>query len=399
MLWLAIASVMGTTACSGGDDSAPAGNDALGTVQVALTSTGAGNVSYKLSNAVFEVTNPFVSPPVDITVSGDDPMLNISLAPSVFSFDYQITLQDGWTLSAVNPDGTETPLAATVVTSFIPFTIKPQRTTPITFQFKASEQVITMGDGTASVKINVDDTLIDDFEDGDGFIAPLGGRNGAWFTFNDGTGTQTPPPFSPVLPEVVDTSANFVLHMTATGFAPAGPLPDGSFAFGAGVGTNMVTDLNTFLPIPYDASKYGGINFTFTTRTGFSAPVQVSFLVATTDTAPIAQGGTCDPSTQVCNDDFGFVGFVPPGDFTFSGGFLWSQLRQQGFGTPATFDPSKILTIKWIVQFPNFGQTSGADNVDFTLDDVTFTPGGVPSTPVRRAAPSASTGPSPSWGP
>ena len=90
---------------------------------------------------------------------------------------------------------------------------------------------------------------------------------------------------------------------------------------------------------------------------------------------------------------------MPPGDFTFSGGFLWSQLRQQGFGTPATFDPSKILTIKWIVQFPNFGQTSGADNVDFTLDDVTFTPGGVPSTPVRRAAPSASTGPSPSWGP
>jgi hypothetical protein len=187
---------------------------------------------------------------------------------------------------------------------------------------------------------------------------------------------------------VVDTSAEFRMHVTGTGFAPQGPLPDGSFAFGAGVGTVLLFDTNAGKPLPYDASKYGGIAFSFRTVSGQRSPLLVSFLVATTATAPIDQGGNCDPATQVCDDDFGFVGTVPPGEFGFSGGFSWGELRQQGFGTPATFDPATILNIKWIMAFPNFGQTAADDNFDFQLDDVTFTLAG--SLAGSRAAAGAS---------
>jgi hypothetical protein len=361
----------GAAGCSGGQPTGSWKNTAVGTVQVALTGTAPSGASYRLDNAVFEISNFSVFPPTDIVVSGDDPTLNIDLPPSNFPFDYQIFLHDGWTLNAVNADGSEIPLGATLLNNFIPFTIKSGRTTPITFQFKASEVVITTGNGTASVRVSVDDTLIDDFEDGDGLIAPLGGRNGAWFTFNDGTGTQTPAPGTPVVPVVVDTSANFLLDMTGSGFAPQGPLPSGGFAFGAGVGASLLFDPVANKPLPYDASKYTGIDFTFQTNSGsMNFPMQVSFFVATSATTPVDQGGTC---TGVCNDDFGFVGFVPPGQFFFSGGFTWDQLTQQGFGDPATFDPATIINIKWIVAFPNFGQPPSDNSFDFRLDDVTFT--------------------------
>jgi uncharacterized membrane protein YgcG len=367
----------GTAGCSNGKDPGSWQSADVGTLQVALTASAPSGTTYHLANAVFEVTQFSVFPPVDLVVSGDDPTLRIDLAPSVFPFDYQIVLRDGWTLNEVNADGSEQPLGATLLTNFISFTIKPARTTPITFQFKASEQVITTGNGTANVTVAVDDTLIDDFEDGDGLIAPLGGRGGGWFTFNDGTGTQTPAPGTPVLPEVLDTSANFLLHTTGSGFAPQGPLPDGSFAFGAAVGTNLRFDPTTGQVLPYDGSKYAGINFTFSTKSGPNFPLQVSFFVATSATTPVDQGGTC---ISACFDDFGFVGFVPPGDFSFTGGFSWGQLTQQGFGTPVTFDPATIITLKWQVAFPNFGQSASDDSFDFRLDDVTFTSSLFPTT-------------------
>ena len=378
----------GMVACAGGGSSGGDWqNSDLGRLQVALTATAPSGAAYSLSNATFDVTNFFVSPPINLTVSGDDdPNLRIDLPPSAFPFDYQITLRDGWTLSSVNADGSLTPLGAKLFTSSIAFTIKPQRTTPIAFQFKASEQVITMGNGTASVTAVVDDSLIDDFEDGDALLAPLGGRNGVWFTFNDGTGTETPAPSSPVVPEVTDTSAEMRLHVTGAGFAPQGPLPDGGFAYGAGVGAVLVIDPSGKV-LPYDGSKYGGIAFSFNTVSGQNFPLQVGFAVATTATTPIDEGGTCDPATQVCNDDFGFVGFVPPGQFGFSGGFSWSELRQQGFGTPVAFDPATILNIKWIMSFPNFGQTPADDAFDFQLDDVTFTLPGALTASRAAAAP------------
>jgi hypothetical protein len=370
----------GGAGCSAGHDPARESTGQTGTLAVALTGSAPSGVGYHLSNAVFEVTNFAVFPPVDTIASGDNPSLQIDLAPSVFAFDYQVSLHDGWTLSEVNADGSETPVSATLLTNFISFTIKPQRTTPVSFQFKAAEQVITTGDGAAAIAVNVDDTLIDDFEDGDGLLAPIGGRNGAWFTFNDGSGVQTPAPGSAVVPEVLDTSGSFLLHTTGSGFAVLGsPLANGGTAFGAGAGATLLFDRATGRALPYNGLQYSGVRFTFFTRSPPTFPLQVSFLVATSATTPPEFGGTC---TAGCFDDFGFVGQVVPGDFTFSGGFTWDQLRQAGFGTPVAFDPSTIINLKWIVAFPNFGQDASADSFDFRLDDVAFLPPtGLPAPP------------------
>ena len=283
------------------------GREPLGTLQLPLISTTPAGTTYRLSNATFVIVNGSVG--VSILVSGDDPTLTVELPPSLFSFDYQVSLQDGWTLSVVEPGGTERPISATLLNNFQAFTIRSQRTTPVTFQFKAGSSVVTFGDGALSISILVDDTTIDDFEDGDGLIVPIGGRSGAWFTFNDGTGTQTPPPGAPIVPEVLAADASYVLHETGTGFAPVGELPDGSFAFGAGLGVHLRHDDATGLPLPYDASGYEGIGFSF--RYAFPSAVSffqiLGFYVATSATTPVAEGGTC---TASCYDDYSFVGDI-----------------------------------------------------------------------------------------
>jgi hypothetical protein len=363
----------GAVGCSGGHDHGQNSTGQTGTLTVALTGSAASGAPYHLAHAVFEITNFFVFPAIDMVVPADDPTLKVELPPSVFPFDYQISLHDGWALDAVKADGTEQPVHADLLNNFIPFTIKPQRTTPVVFPFKAGEDVVTVGNGSVGVSISVDDTLIDDFEDGDGAIAPISGRNGVWYVFNDGSGTETPAPGTPVLPEVLDTSANELLRVTGSGFAPLGTLlPDGvNFAYGAGVGAFFVFDPAAGHVVPYDASKYSGIQFTFSTKSSADVPLQVGFSIATAATTPVEQGGTC---TSGCYDNFGFVGFVPPGDFTFTGGFSWGQLTQQGFGTPATFDPATVLSIQWVMAFPNVGQPASADVFDFRIDDVAFLP-------------------------
>jgi len=359
--------------CSGGADrsaiDAADGVQRAGVLQIPLTATATSGTLYRLSNAVFEITNPFVSPPVFLEVPADEDTLTVELPPSVFDFDYSVFLRDGWELREVAADGSERAVSATL-TSFNPtsFTIRAQRTTPITYQFRANSTVVTTGDGAVSISVSVDDSLIDDFEDGDGAVLAIGGRNGAWFTFNDGTGVQTPAPDTELLPEVLDASANFVLHTAGEGFSSLAPQPDGSIPFGAGVGAVLSVD-STGFELPYDASGYAGIGFDFSISFPSSTPVQLAFLVGTSATTPVELGGTC---TDACFDDFGFVGTVPFSPFSFSGVLPFEALTQGGFGTPATFDPATILSVKWIIAFPDFGQSAAANRFDFQLDNVSF---------------------------
>ncbi|HTV21125.1 MAG TPA: hypothetical protein VMG12_20710 [Polyangiaceae bacterium] len=373
LLACAVTGLSAITGCSGGTDTsaieAGDGVQRAGALQIPLTATAPSGVVYRLSNAVFEITNPFVFPPVSLEVPADDDTLTVELPPSVFDFDYSVFLRDGWELREVAADGSERVVNATLA-SFNPtsFTIRAQRTTPLTYQFRASSGVITTGDGAVSIDVAVDDSLIDDFEDGDGDLVAIGGRNGAWFTFNDGTGVQTPAPDTELLPEVVDASANFVLHTTAQGFASQGSLPDGA-AFGVGVGAVLAVDPATAVEVPYDASGYSGIGFTFTISFPSSTPIQLAFLLGTSATTPVEEGGTC---TEGCYDDFGFVGSVPFSPFTFSGVLPFEALTQGGFGTPATFDPATLLFVKWIVAFPDAGQPVSANRFDLQLDDIAF---------------------------
>lgn len=390
--------LLGAAGCLGGRDVSvldadlgPADTVAVtGTLQLPLTAASPSGAGYRLRNARFAITNPFVDPPVDSVVSGDSDLLSVELPPSAFAFDYTIALQDGWTLVEIGPDGKEHPVASTLDgSSFQSFTIKSARVTPITYQFVASGTQVATGNGSVAVRVAVDDTAIDDFEDGDGDLIAIARRNGSWFTFNDGTGVETPAPDSPVLPEVVDASANRLLHVTGQNFSPAVPLPDGGFAFGAGVGVDLRVDPETQLALPYDASGYDGMRFDYTLSFSASTQVGLSFLVATSATTPVEEGGTC---TTGCSDDFGVFGVLPFSPFSFSSSFSWDQLTQQGFGTPVAFDPRTILAFKWIVAFPDVGQGVSANDFDLQLDNVSFTAPAV-SAPSAAPPPAASGAP------
>jgi len=354
---------------------------ATGTLQLPLTAASPSGAAYRLRNAHFAITNPFVEPPVETVVSGDSDVLSVELPLSAFAFDYTIALQDGWALVEIGPDGKDHQVAATLDgASAQSFTIKSARVTPITYQFVAEGTRIGTGTGSVAVRVTVDDTAIDDFEDGDGDLIPIAGRNGSWFTFNDGTGIETPAPDSPVLPEVLDASANSVLHVTGQNFSPAVALPDGGFAFGAGVGVLLRVDPENQRALPYDASGYDGMRFDTTTSFPATTQLRLSFLVATSATTPVEEGGTCSTG---CSDDFGIFGVLPFSPFSFSSSFSWDQLTQQGFGTPVAFDPKTILAFKWIVAFPDAGQGASANDFDLQLDNMSFT------APVSSAPPAA----------
>jgi hypothetical protein len=351
-----------------------------GTVQIALTASTPGGTVYRVEGATFEIYN-FAGACASFlcaTVPGDDPTVTVDLAPSVFPGDYTISLDPGWTVSRVAADGTETPVPATLLTNGTSFTIKPGRTTPVVFQFQIGDEVATTGDGSVSVTPQFLETLIDDFEDGDSQLAPFGGRNGVWTAFNDGSGVETPPA-GPVLPEVLDTTANEQLHLTGSGFGAAGrPLPDGTFSYGAGVYANFVVDPTTGLPQPYNVSAYSGIAFTLVMRTPPTVPFVVAFFLQTQASVSIAAGGTC---VAGCFDGFGTdVPFFPDGSgtSTFQGVIPWESLHQSGFGVPVPFDLTTVMSIDWLVSFPDEGQAPTSDVFDFRLDDVYFAPGGFP---------------------
>ena len=395
-----VALLLGGAGCLGGKDVSLIDGElnpadlapvTTGILQLPLTAAAPSGTTYHLRNAHFAITNPFVDPPVDTVVSGDSDVLSVELPPSAFPFDYTIALQDGWSLVQTGADGQDVPVDATLDGSaYQSFTIRAARATPITYQFVAGGAHIGTGNGSVAVHVAVNDTLIDDFEDGDGNLVAIANRNGSWFTFNDGTGIESPAPGSPVLPEVLDASANFVLHVTGNDFSPALTLPDGSFAFGAGLGVVLHVDPATQVALPYDASGYDGMHFDFTVSFPATTQVRISFLVATSATTPVAEGGTC---TANCSDDYGIFGVLPSSPFSLATNFSWGQLTQQGFGTPVPFDPKTVLAFKWLLSFPDSGQGASANDFDFQLDNVTFTQP-VASAP-SAAQPSSAQSPAP----
>ncbi len=338
-----------------------------GKVSIALTASGASGTTYRLVSPSFLITGNYPST-FSALLTGDAPTLEQALAPG----GYLIQLINGYTLNQIAPDGTETPVPATLESQNpLAFGIRSQHVTPVSFQFKVGGTVVATGDGTVTVGATVDDGLIDDFEDGEGHIANIAGRSGTWFTFNDGTGTQTPVPMSSIVPEVDPYSTNFFLRSTGTGFATGNGSPN---IYGAGVGADLLEVAGG--PVPYDASKYGGIVFSYSLSSA-SYAAQIRFNVGTSATTPLEFGGTC---TVGCYDDFGFTLAYPSYYYcsSYSGSLCtvtvpFSQLTQVGFGTPATFDPATVLMVKWGISWPySYTYPPTTNSFDFKLDDVSL---------------------------
>ncbi|WP_437585573.1 hypothetical protein [Sorangium sp. So ce1000] len=174
--------------------------------------------------------------------------------------------------------------------------------------------------------------LIEDFEDGDFFSSPPYASSvppftGPWVTYSDGT-------IPPI--DVFPVPGPF----SATALAAYSPgVPSAS---GAGV-------MLPFDTWPVDLSAFQGIRFNIR---GQGLPVR--FDVGTLLTTP--EGGFC----SACYDGHGIDLWAGPEWVTVE--LHWWDLRQQGWGTPAPFEPWRAMNLSW--------RAVGGQPLGIEIDDV-----------------------------
>ena len=180
--------------------------------------------------------------------------------------------------------------------------------------------------------------LLDDFDDGDRFFR-AGPINGSWYLVSDATaGTLNPSSDDelPTKPGANDSAG--ALHVSGSGFT----------SWGAGIQGGLNID---------------GCYVDLTAQTGVSFYARGSgtllFSVATKQTIPTADGGTC---IGTCYDNFEFAIVLTNTWKSYS--VPWSMLHQAGWGTAATF---RLNQIKYL-QFSFAAGTS----LDLYLDEVSF---------------------------
>jgi hypothetical protein len=192
------------------------------------------------------------------------------------------------------------------------------------------------------------DTLIDDLEDGNRSIRALAGREGYWYTLNDGTGgQQTPTPGSGifVLAEGGAASSAYAVATEGSGFT----------GWGAKLGVYLHHVGGEF-PEIYDASGYDGITFQARGNTN------VAVRVLTEAIRGASVGGTCVESEGGCYDYYGMTFGLTAEWRAYE--MTFSDMRQAGTGRSIAFDPATVMAIDFTVPA----------NVDFAfaVDDLGF---------------------------
>ncbi|HWZ88479.1 MAG TPA: hypothetical protein VNW92_06500 [Polyangiaceae bacterium] len=199
--------------------------------------------------------------------------------------------------------------------------------------------------GSGGTDLRLSDLMIDDFEDGDGHILPLAGRNGSWFVANDGTAQQIPSPNAATLPSLLSPpngASTRALHTSGYGFT----------GWGALIGANFV--VSGTMPVLYDISAHKGVSFL--AKLGkTTAASQLRVAIQDYDTRV---------DCSLCGDDFGAL--VTLGNTFQTITVPFSSLKQAGWGKPqaAAFDPTRTyaLTFSWPPHV----------TFDVWIDDVSF---------------------------
>ncbi len=184
---------------------------------------------------------------------------------------------------------------------------------------------------------------IDDLEDGDDAILPGPGREGSWYAYGDGTGTQT--------------AAGSTIHGPGGyggGYA-ATTAGSGFTNWGARIGLNFHWDASTSTSAPIDATEFAGLRVRVR---GTSATGTLKVLPITRDVTPVAEGGTCesdcdDPHFWTVPLDGEWQDFLLP----------FTHLFQNGTHA-VVFDKAQLTNV-------NFQAPPGGD-FEFAVDDVAF---------------------------
>jgi hypothetical protein len=209
--------------------------------------------------------------------------------------------------------------------------------------------------------------LIDNMESETGIILSVEGRNGPWFTYNDGssTGQQTPMAggaFAPsendpprLIPESLGGGeSHYAAQTSGYGFS----------VWGAGMGFNFTNPRAA-----YDASAYTGFVFwgrigsTVGSADGGVAAIRLNVPDANTD----SQGDVC----TTCSDYFGVnLTFTTEWkEFTV----LFSDLAQVGWGSPyeLALDATQVYACQFLITTESADGNAGA-RFDLWIDDIYF---------------------------
>jgi hypothetical protein len=111
---------------------------------------------------------------------------------------------------------------------------------------------------------------------------------------------------------------------------------------------------------PIDASSFTGVQF-WARGAGL-----LRFFVGTVDTNPFSDYGTC---SDRCYDAHGYL--FPLTEEWQLVRVPFEALMQEGWGSSAHFDPTKVLTLQWSAK-EALGSYVPATCFDFWIDDVAF---------------------------
>lgn len=202
----------------------------------------------------------------------------------------------------------------------------------------ASTFMCDMQEHTLGAKTDGPLRMIEDFEDGDLSILASEGREGSWFSFDDGSGgTRTAPE---IVPAERSGSKNAVC-ISGSEFT----------RWGGGLG--FALDGQDTARTSYDASAYTGVSFW-----ARGSSTQFRFMLVDKYSDPAAS--LCSG----CNDHFNFR-FTPSNEwqrFTFA----WNEARQNSFGDP---QPSVCPAALYALQ----AQWPSNQSFELCLDDIAFT--------------------------
>jgi hypothetical protein len=195
--------------------------------------------------------------------------------------------------------------------------------------------------------------LIDDMEDNDNFILAREGRQGVWFTVNDGTPGASQTPGSPFTMSTIAQGRGTSLYAARSsgyGFASWRPLM-GFWFHQPPTGPKQI----------YDVGRYRGITFMARLAASDGATVSPSVRVVVPDRATDPDGLVC----TVCNDHFGANVSLTAQWTSYT--ILFAAMTQEGWGTQvAQFDAAHAYGIKF--EFPVQA------TFDCWIDDIAFVP-------------------------
>jgi hypothetical protein len=166
-----------------------------------------------------------------------------------------------------------------------------------------------------SENVPLSDDTISDFESGSGAVLPAGGRNGAWYAYNDRGASCVEDPA-----QGAGSAPAAMLEAPRCGSTAAFRMRGmGCSVWGAGIGTDLAApaptdggaDAGSGAPaakVAYDLGAFRAISFWG--RIGAGTTSAVRFKIPMLADTKVADGGVCQLSetgTDKCSDDWGRV--------------------------------------------------------------------------------------------